>query len=214
MSNLLNVIIADDHKLYRDGLELVLQSNVLIGTIKHASNGIEVMQLLEEEPFHLIFMDISMPQMDGLATTKLIGKKYKSTKVIVLSMHQDKKNIYDLYDAGAAAYLLKSSPVEDINKAIAEVSQGKSYYVPEVSELIINRFKEKQKIEKETAELTKREKNILKLICKQYSNQEIADKLFISARTVESYRENLLRKTNSRNTAGLVVFAHKNQLFN
>ncbi len=213
MNNHINVLIVDDHKLFRNGLELVLQSIPHIKSIQHAGDGKEALLLLTQEKFRLVFLDISMPILNGLDTAKAIVKKYKDTKLIVLSMHQDKKNVYEMYDAGVSGYLLKSSSVEEINRAVNEVSQGKSYFVPEVSEVLINRYKEQNQVQpNNTNELSGREIDILKLICGQLSNQEIADKLFISSRTVETYRENLLKKTKSRNTAGLVVYALRNDL--
>ena len=211
MDQPLSIIITDDHKLFRDGLHQVIRRMNNVRSIKQAGNGIEVMNLLAQDKYHLVFLDITMPEMNGIDTAKQMRKKYPETKIIALSMHHNLDTVYKMLDAGVAGYLLKDAPLSEIRKSVSEVIQGRNYYSPEIETAIQNRNKRPSESDS-SKELNEREREILKLICAELSTKSIADKLFISARTVETYRESLLKKTNSKNIAGLVLYAVNNNL--
>jgi DNA-binding NarL/FixJ family response regulator len=157
-------------------------------------------------------MDIEMPGINGIEATKEVLKIYSKTKVIALSMYGNENFYSEMIDAGAKGFLLKNSKFKDVQKAIIDVYQGKNFFSQEILESIIKNLN-KNKYKKKNTDLTEREIEILYNICKGLSNQEISDFLYISKRTVDKHRENILLKTQSKNTAGLVVYAIKNKIF-
>jgi two-component system, NarL family, response regulator DegU len=212
----INVIIADDHPVFRNGLENILKFVKQISKIRQANNGREVLEHLEKEVSEIVFMDINMPVMDGIAATKQIHKQYPAVKVIALSMHDDRENIKEMFNAGAVGYLLKNTNKDEIEEAIREVLAGNVFYTKEVSDVLLRNMlhTNASKLHHSNVEepLSDREKEVLGLICKQFSTKEIADQLFISERTVEGHRVKLLQKTGSKNIAGLVYYAIENGL--
>jgi DNA-binding NarL/FixJ family response regulator len=157
-------------------------------------------------------MDIQMPEVDGITASKLALEKYPDLKIIALSMFSEEEYYTKMIDVGVKGFLLKNSQFEDVQKAIVEVYEGNNFFSPEILEHIISSMY-KKKTEKPVLDLTEREIEVLYNICKGLSNQEIADSLCISKRTVDKHRENLLLKTEAKNTAGLVVYAIKNGIF-
>jgi DNA-binding NarL/FixJ family response regulator len=208
----INIIIADDHKLFRDGLQQAIRRLSHINVIKQAANGKEVLQLLETNNFDIVFLDITMPVMNGIETAEIMRKKYAETKIIAMTMHHNLDIVHKMMDEGISGYLLKDAPISEIRKAILEVMKGNTFYTPEIELAIKDRPKNREQKKEEGLELNAREKEVLRLICKEESTKDIADKLFLSMRTVETYRLSLLKKTNSKNTAGLVLYAVKNKL--
>jgi DNA-binding NarL/FixJ family response regulator len=157
-------------------------------------------------------MDIEMPEIDGITASKIALEKYPNLKIIALSMYAEEEYYSKMIDVGVRGFLLKNSQFEDVQKAILDVSEGNNFFSQEILDRIIaNMYK--KKTEKPILDLTEREIEVLYNICKGLSNQEIADLLFISKRTVDKHRENLLLKTEAKNTAGLVVYAIKNGIF-
>lgn len=211
MVNKLSIIIADDHELLRYGLESTLKEIKGIRKIRHACNGWEVMDLLEQETCHLIFMDIRMPEMDGIKTTEEVKKKYPDICVLALSALDDKDSINRMIKAGADGYLLKNTGIKEISLSINSVMNGKRFFTQEVADVLIEKVTAK-KSSGPKENLNQREIEILKLICLQHSNKEIAEMLSLSGRTIESYRANLLEKTLAKNTAGLVLYAIENKI--
>jgi DNA-binding NarL/FixJ family response regulator len=214
MDQPLKVLIADDHKIFRDGLQGVIRRLSFIQHIKQAANGKEVLQMLAQDKFHLVFLDITMPLMDGIETAKIIHQKYPNTKIIALSMHHELEMVFKMIDAGVSGYLLKDAPVLEITKSIREVMSGNRYYTEEIQIALQNRSAQNIEDSSLNEELNEREKDVLRLICNQYSTKAIANKLFISTRTVDTYRISLLKKTKCKNTAGLVLFAVNSKLIN
>ncbi|MEA3318189.1 MAG: response regulator transcription factor [Bacteroidota bacterium] len=212
MKNKLIVFLVDDHNLFREGLGLLLSNNDNIAKIYQAENGKDVLALAQKVKPDIIFMDIEMPIMNGIDATKEVLKLYPEVKVIALSMHANENYYSEMIDAGAKSFLLKNSKFDDVQKAIIDVNEGKNYFSPEILDAIIKNLNKKRQKKKNT-ELTEREIEVLYNICKGLSNQEIADLLFISKRTVDKHRENILLKTQSKNTAGLVIYAIKNEIF-
>lgn len=212
MSNKLNVFIVDDHDLFREGLRYLLTKSPIIGQVSEAGNGADFLRSLESEIPDAVLMDIEMPGMNGIETTKQAIAMYPELKVIALSMYGHESFYTDMIDAGAKGFLLKNSRFEDVIRAVEEVSSGHNYFSPEILDAIVRNMHTK-KNHKIDADLSKREIEVLLNICKGLSNQEIADNLSISKRTVDKHRENILLKTGSKNTAELVVHAIKNQIF-
>jgi len=210
----INVILADDHEIFRKGLEVTLKRLPYISKIFQAANGHEVLQILDaQEPVHVILMDIRMPEMDGITASIQVRIKNSDVKIIALSMMDDKASILQMFKAGANGYLLKNTNKLELSEAIQQVLKGNRYYAREVSEMLLRRDLEKLPLPRKTkfnTDLTVRETEILSLICHQYSTKEIAEILCISEKTIEGHRKNLMEKTQSRNIAGLVYYALEN----
>ena len=207
----INIILADDHEIFRKGLEVTLKRLTFVAKIFHAANGNEVIQLLDSKvPVHVIVMDIRMPEIDGIATTIQVRKKSDDIKIIGLSMMDDKASIVQMFKAGANGYLLKNTNKLELAEAIQQVMAGNRYYSREVSEVLLRRELEQLPLPRKskfTSDLTSRELEVLNLICHQYSTREMADMLCLAEKTIEGHRKNLLEKTQSRNIAGLVYYA-------
>lgn len=208
---LIKIVLVDDHSLIRDAIRAHLSAeNYQI--VAEAGNSKEALAVIEKHRPDIVFMDINMPGQDGIETTREIKKKFPEIEVIALSMLQESHYIRQMFEAGAKGYLLKNCSEEDLKHAIEHVLEGKVYYSPEVSDSLIQGFVQpKQSIStgSVSVKLTNREKEVLSLIAQEYSNREIAEKLFISVRTVDAHRRNLLEKTGSKNAAGLTLFALK-----
>jgi DNA-binding NarL/FixJ family response regulator len=205
------IIIADDHQLFRNGLKILLNSFPEFEVTGEASNGEEFLTLIKTCPVDIALMDINMPEMDGIEATRKGLKTCPSLSVIALSMYGEEEYYYKMVDAGAKGFLLKDSDISEVKEAILTVIKGGSYFSQELLYHVIQKIKHREQ-ESKTANLSKREKEVLYKICEGLSNQEIADTLFISKRTVDKHRANLLGKTNSKNTASLILFAIRNKL--
>lgn len=212
MSNKLKIYLVDDHSLFREGLHFLLKDCTYISEIYEAKSGLELLKNIHKIRPDIILMDIEMPKLNGIETTKKVLELYPETKVIALSMYADENFYTEMIDAGAKGFLLKNSRFEDVQNAIKEVSEDKNYFSPEILKSIIKNLNKKP-TKSRLSDLTKREIEVLFNICKGYSNQEISEILFISKRTVDKHRENILLKTLSKNTAELVVYAIKNKYF-
>lgn len=212
MSNKLNVFIVDDHDLFREGLRYLLSKSPLIGTVSEAGSGTDFLKRLNAEMPDAVLMDIEMPGMNGIEATKLAISQYPQLKIIALSMYGHESFYTDMIDAGAKGFLLKNSRFEDVIRAVEEVAAGHNFFSPEILDAIVRNLHTKKNLRID-ADLSKREIEVLLNICKGLSNQEIAETLNISKRTVDKHRENILLKTDSKNTAELVVYAIKNQIF-
>ena len=199
----LSIHLVDDHSLFREGLKFLLSN---------CENGKIFLEKLDSKIPDVVFMDIEMPEIDGITASKIALEKYPNLKIIALSMYAEEEYYSKMIDVGVRGFLLKNSQFEDVQKAILDVSEGNNFFSQEILDRIIaNMYK--KKTEKPILDLTEREIEVLYNICKGLSNQEIADLLFISKRTVDKHRENLLLKTEAKNTAGLVVYAIKNGIF-
>jgi DNA-binding NarL/FixJ family response regulator len=207
----IRIIIADDHQLFRNGLKILLNSFPDFEVTGEASNGEEFLKLLNTIPADITLMDINMPEMDGIEATRKGLKLCPELKIIALSMYGEEEYYYKMVDAGVKGFLLKDSDISEVKEALITVMKGGSYFSQELLYHVIQKIKHREH-ESKTANLSKREKEILAKICEGLSNQEIADTLFISKRTVDKHRANLLGKTNSKNTASLILFAIRNKL--
>ena len=210
---MINLLIADDHPLLIEGIKTALAGTEDIHIVAEANNGYQVLEKLDAgTPVDVILMDINMPKLDGLACTKMVTHKYPNVKVIALSQFDEKRFVKQMVKNGASGYLLKDSGKDILEKAIRTVHGGEKYYCERLSIRLINQELKLEDTKSLFPKLTERELEILRLIGKEYSSQEIADKLFISFHTVESHRANLMYKAGVKNTAGLIRWAVENDL--
>lgn len=207
----IRIIIVDDHQLFRNGLKILLNAFPEFEVAGEASNGVEFLKILDYTQADIALMDINMPEMDGVEATRRGLNQSPEIDVIALSMYGEEEYYYKMVDAGAKGFLLKDSDISEVKEAILTVKKGGSYFSQELLYHVIQKIKHREN-ESKSANLSKREKEILFKICEGLSNQEIADTLFISKRTVDKHRANLLGKTNSKNTASLILFAIRNKL--
>ncbi|MBN2350826.1 MAG: response regulator transcription factor [Bacteroidales bacterium] len=208
----IKVLIADDHKIFRDGIKALLEKVKDIEVVCEAENGDEVLLRLESNEVNVILMDIDMGTTNGFDTAVKVKKQFPDCNILVLSMHGDHNYIIKMLEAGAIGYILKNAGKEELLTAIRSVAGGDSYFSKEVSSRLIeqiNRPQSSYKKKDKDVPLTEREIEILRLISQEYSNPEIAEELFISIRTVDTHRRNLLDKLGVKNTAGLVKYAIK-----
>lgn len=213
----INVAIADDQKLFRKGMIALVNSFESMNILFEAENGRQLLTLLEQAEVipNIILLDLSMPEMNGLEALKVIKERYPSIGVIILTIHEAEHHILATIQAGANAYLAKNAEPEEVEKAIREVYKNDFYFTMPMLEIMRKGLIKKPQplnLDQHENPLSPRELEVLQLICKQFSSIEIAEKLFLSNRTVEGHRNNLLAKTGSRNTAGLVLYALKHKL--
>ncbi len=206
MTEPISVFLVDDHNLFREGLALLLGKLPYIKKVMQASTGEEFLERLTESDPGLVFMDISMPGINGIETSTRALKTHPELKIIALSMYADEDYYTRMINAGARGFILKNSDIQEVEDCIRNVVSGHNYFSPEILNGIVKNISRKA-IPRKNSELTEREEEVLFRICRGLSNQEIADLLHISKRTVDKHRENLLLKTDSKNTAGLVMFA-------
>ncbi len=208
MTKTKSILIADDHTLFRNGLRLLLEHYLPGWMVIEAENGNEAIWQTNQRKPDVILMDINMPLMNGIEATKKIMECHPEACIIALTMHGDESYHQQMIEAGAKGFLLKNSSPDEVILAIEKVCDGKYYFSEGIMYSLIRNLKQEDDTQIKTS-LTARESEILQLICSGFSNQEIGEKLFISKRTVDNYRANLLEKTQSRNTAQLVMFAIK-----
>ncbi|MGD1847515.1 MAG: response regulator [Salibacteraceae bacterium] len=214
----IKILLVDDHKVVRDGIRSYLESEDQFEIIGEAPNGKLALDLLKEQAADVVVMDISMEVMDGITATQEVVAQYPNTKVLAMTMLNENVHIKQMMNAGASGYLLKNSGEDEVKSAILTLAQGGAYYSQEVTQTVMNNLSNRRPASKTSAysteiPLTDREKEVLRLIMEEFSNQEIADKLFISPRTVDAHKRNLLEKTGSKNVAGLVMYAVSNRIF-
>ncbi|MDQ7949031.1 MAG: response regulator transcription factor [Pedobacter sp.] len=212
---MINVAIADDQKLFRKGMVSLINSFDQMAMVFEAANGRELLDSCANATIlpDIILLDLSMPEMNGLDALKILKEDFPSISVIILSSHEAENFILATIQAGANGYLAKNAEPEEVEQAIREVHKNDFYFTPPMLEIMRRGLvKRSNLISLDSDLLTNREKEVLQLICKQYNSQEIADQLYLSHRTVEGHRNNLLQKTASRNTAGLVLYALKHKL--
>lgn len=208
----IKILIADDHKIFREGLNELLSKELDLKIIGNASHANEIIDIVRKESPDLILMDIDMGDTSGIDMTAEVRRQFPRTKVLALSMHGEKNYIVRILEAGANGYILKNAGKEEIVAAIHTVTEGGTYFSSQVSSKLLEHLVDPIKQKKRTngqVSLTERETEILKLIAEEYSNPEIAERLFISVRTVDTHRRNLLEKLGVKNTAGLVKYAIK-----
>jgi DNA-binding NarL/FixJ family response regulator len=215
MMKKIKIAIADDYKIFREGLKVSLGQDENMNILFEAENGEELLKMMETDLPEVILMDLKMPIMDGMEATQIVRKKYPSTKILVVSMYEDDKFIIHLMEIGANGYLLKNAEPDEIRKAIYAVNENGYYFNDLVNKALLKKLVIKNNIKpsfNENVDLTERELEVLKLICEEKTAAEIAKQIFLSPRSVEGIRQRLIEKIGVRNTAGIVMFAVKNQL--
>lgn len=213
----IKVALVDDHQIVRDGIKALLEGQVDIEIIGEAETATQILEKLNEICPNIIIVDISLPDISGIDLIKLIINKNPAIKVIVLSMHTTQEFIFNAIKSGAKGYLPKNITRNELVDAIKEVNQGKEYFSKDISEIILKNYLKQVKNPEKTPDyqeqqLTARESEILKLVAEGYSNQLIADKLFISVRTVESHKNHIMQKLELTTTVELVKYALKNRI--
>ena len=211
----ITVFLADDHAIVRDGLIVLLEAQKDINVIGTAADGQQALKMIEAEPPDIVLMDISMPKLNGIDAAARIVKSCKNTRVIILSMHANSEYIYRALKAGAQGYLLKESAGQEVIKAIRHVHNGNRYFSERVSGEIIDDYLF-ERLEKQNYpsidQLSARERETLQLVVEGKSSAEIADILFLSPKTVETYRSRIMEKLDIHDIPGLVKFAIQNGL--
>lgn len=213
--NEIKVILVDDHSMIRHGLKSFLEDGN-IKVIAEAKNGIEALEKLETLDVDVLVTDIMMPEMDGVELCKQATERFPEMNILALTMMNESQNIKRMLNAGAKGYILKDSTQEELLKAIHAVSEGQNYYSGDVTQIIMQGLGSKPKPKSRTVTdiaLTEREIEVLHLVCKEMTNAEIAEKLFVTTRTIEAHKRNLIEKTGCRNVAGLVLYAIERNLF-
>jgi DNA-binding NarL/FixJ family response regulator len=213
--SLIKVAIADDHKIFRKGVILSLRSYTNISFVLEADNGEELLAGLAQNTPDVVLMDLRMPQKDGIETTKEISRKYPDIRVLILTMYEDERFVAHLMENGANGYLLKSADPAEIRKAIMEV-MARGYYLNNfVNRVLLKKSHARSKAIPSLStevQLNDKEREVIRLMCMEYTAAEIAQKMEISPRTVEAIKDRLMERFGTKNTAGLVFFAVKNNL--
>lgn len=203
------VVVVDDHKILRDGLRNMINEMPDFELIGEASNGKECVDLLQNLKPNLVVMDINMPLMNGLDATRIIKQRYPEIKILVLSMLNDEQFYTSMIELDVQGFVLKEAGYNELQRAMQIVMSGAPFFSQELLLSVI-----RQKNSSPLVSLSAREHEILTLMCKGFSSQEIADQLFVSVRTIEKHRSDLLLRTESPNAISLVVYAIKNNLVN
>jgi two-component system, NarL family, nitrate/nitrite response regulator NarL len=204
----MKVLLVDDHAILLDGVKSLLSHEVSVDVIGEANSAEQALEFLKTNKVDLLITDFNLPGMDGLSLVRLVKKICPDTKIIVLSMHDETHLVKEILKEGVEGYVLKNDSHKELKMAIQYVREGKIYLSNNINRIIINslNFPEEDRL------LTDREREILKLIAKEFSNKEIAEQLFISERTVETHRKNIFRKTKTNSLVGLIKFAYANNL--
>ncbi len=213
---MINIVLADDHSMIRSGLRKLLEQQENVRVIKECTNGLEVLDFLKSnERIDMVISDLNMPEMNGMELTIALKAHDPSIKIIILTMYDDLYNVSTVFQSGASAYLLKSAETEELEFAVKMVSRNRKYLGTElIDKLIKIQFNNLQQNHTPVniEQFSERELQVLQLIAEGLTNIEISNKLFLSKRTIEGYRQNLLQKTTQNNTASLIRFAIKNRL--
>ncbi|MCC6725508.1 MAG: response regulator transcription factor [Saprospiraceae bacterium] len=206
---MIKIAIADDHQMFRDGIIAILQLEKDCEVVGEAGNAQEVFETLDKVQADILLLDIALGKNNGIEMTKTLRVRYPSMKVIMISMHSESSYVIKSLEVGAAGYLLKDAGKVEMLNAIRAVISGGTYFGKQVSQILMSHFSTSSKPigRQEEVMLTRREIEVLKLLATEHSNHEVADKLFISVRTVDTHRRNLLEKLKLKNNAGLVRYA-------
>ncbi|OUJ70310.1 response regulator [Hymenobacter crusticola] len=209
---MIRIFLVDDHAIVRDGLRAVLSAQPLLKIVGEAANGQELLVQLPNVPTDVVLMDLNMPVLDGLATTHELHEHHPNLRILILSMMTHERTVGELFAAGAHGYVLKNADKAEITTAIQAVAAGKRFLCSDIGLTLLEKIlatEEEGAVNsaKDPFRLSSREREILKLVASGLTNQEIADKLFTSKRTVETHRQNLLEKTEAKNTPALIRYA-------
>ena len=209
---LITILLADDHDVVRRGMKMLLEDEEGIQVIGEAFDGLDAIEKVKMLMPNVVILDLTMPKMNGIEAAKILSEEYPEVKILIFSMHHNKEYIVKSVENGANGYLLKDTGKDELLRAIKVVSEGRKYFPPEISEVIIDELLAKTSgIQEETRpifeKITPKEKQILGMIVQGYNSREMADKLFLSIRTVDNHRANMMKKVKAKNTADLVKMA-------
>ncbi|MCB2406804.1 response regulator [Hymenobacter lucidus] len=209
---MMRIILADDHTILREGIRALLAAEADFEVVGEAANGHQLLELLADTPADVVVLDLTMPDLDGFATLPLVRTQYPLVRLLVLSMLEHERYVAQALDAGAAGYVLKNAAISEIIHAIRTVAVGHPFLCTEIGlellrKLTIGTEKQWEETSERHSELSGRELEVLQLIAEGLTNAEIADKLFTSKRTIETHRQNIIEKTQAKNTAALIKFA-------
>ena len=211
--NPITILLADDHDVVRKGMKMLLEDETDVKVIGEASDGLEAIEKVKILMPNVVILDLTMPRMTGIEAAKIISEQYPEVKILIFSMHNNREYIVSSVENGANGYLLKDTGKEELMRAIKVVSEGRKYFPPEISEVIIDELLAKTASSQDNSgkpifqKITPKEKQILGMIVQGFNSREIADKLFLSIRTVDNHRANMMKKTKAKNTADLVMMA-------
>lgn len=205
----IKIVLVDDHRIVLDGLVSLLESDPDFEISAALGSGEEVLEFVKKDPPDILLTDYSLPGISGLELTRVIKREYPKIKVVALSMHDEAHLVKGILKEGVDGYLLKNIQQFELKNALKQIILGMPYVSPEITKLLMHDLNQPAE---ETALLTERERDVLKLIAKEFSNKQIAEKLFISERTVETHRKNIFRKTNTTSLVGLIKYAFANNL--
>lgn len=211
----IKLIIADDHKIFLDGIKSLLSEIDKFEIIATASSGEQLLELLKTNAPDMVITDITMKGMNGIEVTRIITELYPSIKVLILSMHSTEEFVLNAAKVGADGYLPKDSSIEELIEAIETISEGNQFYANNVRDYFLNHYIKRFRVEQEIIEksdITGREMEILKLVATGLTNKEIADKLVISQRTVDAHKNHIMQKLKLKSSAELIIYAIKNKL--
>ncbi len=214
----IRLAIADDHALFRRGLVSLFTNVPGIDLLYEANDGQDLVEKIAQEAPDVVLMDLQMPRMDGIKATQYIRQHFPEVKIVILSMHDEDNFVTRLMELGANGYLLKDADPEEVQLAIRTVAAEDYYYGPFLTRVMHRKMLDKSRRKESPlfdakANLTAREIEVLRLICEGHTTAQIADKVFLSDRTVEGHRNRIMEKIGAKNTAGMVVYAVKNNIF-
>ena len=212
MDSEIKIVIADDHQMFIDGVKSLLSKEQKLIFVHEASNGEDALSFIRKNEIDLLITDISMPGMSGTQLTKNIKQEFPQIKVLVLSMFNDPAIVNEILQSEAEGYILKNTGKQELLNAISKIMDNGTYYSNEVMNLMLSQNRKIRNKETNKEQLTERETEILKLVCEEYTTAGIAEKLFISPRTVETHRKNILEKTQSKTIVGLIKYAFENNM--
>lgn len=208
----IKVVIVDDHQMFIDGITSLLRREKHIQFVKEANNADEAFDYIKRHDVDILITDISMGDISGVELTKMVKAEFPEVKVLVLSMHNDREIIGEILLAEAEGYILKNTGKGELLEAINNIINGDTFYSKEVLRIMMQKVKKQSEIEASTRDITDREREIINLIAQELTTAEIADKLFISPRTVDTHRKNIMSKVNAKTVVGVIKFAFKNGL--
>jgi DNA-binding NarL/FixJ family response regulator len=211
----ITLILADDHRIFRDGMASLLADTGFIEVTGEASNGRELLALLAQQSPDVVMVDVTMPEMSGLEVTEQITCRYPGVKVLILSMHNSEEFVMNALKAGAMGYLPKDTSREELLEAIVSVAGGTEYFGKGIGDLFLKNYLRRTRSEQALTDnnlLTQREIEVLKYAAAGLPNKEIAERLFISIRTVDCHKNHIMQKLRLKNTAELVLFAVRHKL--
>lgn len=210
----IKIALAEDHEILRKGIQAILSNQPNFEIVLDVSNGHELLQAIEFQPVDIVILDLEMPILNGFDTLQQLSKKHQTIKVIILSSYYENEMIYQALAMGAKGFLPKHAEIHTVIEAVNAINANEYYFDKKITPQLISRLNPANKDQKKVSHslLSERELEVLPLICEGLKNKEIANKLFISERTVENHRKNIFVKTHSKNAFGLIVFSIKNGL--